>query len=165
MEIDLRNCEKGDILISSHGAMLEYICPTPWKGRTYLDHVVRYMRNPDGSLYEEENYGTRTHDGFVFKNKRMPETDHDIVEVIKKDDYFAEHDDLVYRLMRTYWEGIAEDDEKLQDIKNEMMDYHKDEIINIFLAVLTKTFINPIPYVSSLPDPTEENTDNQKDTH
>ena len=31
----------------------------------------------------EDNYGTRTHDGFVFAKYRMPETDHDIIEIIK----------------------------------------------------------------------------------
>jgi hypothetical protein len=30
----------------------------------------------------DENYGTRTHDGFVFAKKRIPQTDHDIIEVI-----------------------------------------------------------------------------------
>ena len=40
--IDLRNCKKGDILISSHGLELEYIGKTPWKHLNYLDHVVKY---------------------------------------------------------------------------------------------------------------------------
>ncbi|MFW5700757.1 MAG: hypothetical protein ACOCWM_03620 [Cyclobacteriaceae bacterium] len=77
-------CEKGDILISAHGAKLEYICPTPWKHFNYLDHVVRYIEDANGNSFGEENYGTRTHDGFVFAKKRIPEVDHDIVRVIKK---------------------------------------------------------------------------------
>ncbi len=80
--VDLRNCKKGDILISSHGAKLEYVCPTPWKHYTYLEHVVRYITDKDGNNMGNENYGTRTHDGFVFKKNRQPETDHDIVEII-----------------------------------------------------------------------------------
>jgi hypothetical protein len=28
--VDLSKCKKGDILISRHGAKLEYIAPTPW---------------------------------------------------------------------------------------------------------------------------------------
>ena len=83
-KIDLRNCKRGDILISSHGAKLEYISPTPWKYYEYLDHVVKYIEDEHGKPYEEEMYGTRTHDGFVFKKNRMPEIDHDIVKIIKK---------------------------------------------------------------------------------
>ena len=82
--IDLRTCKKGDILISSHGAKLEYISPTPWKYHSYLDHVVRYIEDKYGNSFGDENYGTRTHDGFVFAKNRKPETDHDIVEIIRK---------------------------------------------------------------------------------
>jgi len=82
--IDLRNCKKGDILISTHGAKLEYISPTPWKQYTYLDHVVRYIEDINGTPFTKNNYGTRTHDGFVFRNKRIPEFDHDIAKIITK---------------------------------------------------------------------------------
>lgn len=82
-KIDLRNCKKGDILISSQGAKLEYISPTPWGSYTYLDHVVRYLVDKDGKSMGEENYGTRTHDGFVFSKHRIPESDHDIVEILE----------------------------------------------------------------------------------
>lgn len=79
--IDLSKCKKGDILISSQGSKLEYICPTPWKHFTYLDHVVRYIEDRDGNSMGEESYGTRTNDGFIFAKNRMPETDHDIIEI------------------------------------------------------------------------------------
>ena len=81
MEIDLNTCEKGDILISSQGARLEYISKTPWKHYNYLDHVVKYLDKEFG----KNSYGTRTNDGFVFAKNRIAETDHDIVEIIKKD--------------------------------------------------------------------------------
>ena len=74
--IDLRKCKKGDILISSHGMELEYVSPTPYKYFKYLDHVLKFTDN--GSL------STYTHDGFVFKNVRIPATDHDIVKIIHK---------------------------------------------------------------------------------
>jgi hypothetical protein len=80
--IDLSKCKKGDILISSQGSKLEYICPTPWKHYTYLDHVVRYITDKDGKSMGDENYGTRTNDGFTFAKNRKPETDHDIIEVL-----------------------------------------------------------------------------------
>lgn len=83
-KIDLRTCKKGDILISSQGAKLEYVCPTPWGFYKYLDHVVRYIEDKDGNPMGEDNYGTRTHDGFVYAKKRIPETDHDIVKIIKQ---------------------------------------------------------------------------------
>jgi hypothetical protein len=85
--IDLSKCEKGDILISSHGAVLEYVSRTPWGHYTYLDHVVRYIKDVNGNPYTDDNYGTRTNDGFVFKKVRIPETDHDIVQIIKREDY------------------------------------------------------------------------------
>jgi hypothetical protein len=83
-KIDLRTCKRGDILISSQGATLEYIAPTPYEGIEYLDHVVRYIKDRDGKSFGKNNYGSRTHDGFVFKNVRIPETDHDIIKIIKK---------------------------------------------------------------------------------
>lgn len=80
--IDLRSCEKGDILISSHGAILEYISPT--EPDDYMDHKVRYIKDKDGKSFGYECYGTRTHDGFVYRKKRIPEVDHDIVKIVKK---------------------------------------------------------------------------------
>lgn len=81
--VDLSKCKKGDILISTHGAKLEYISPTPWRNYTYLDHVVRYIEDANGISFGLENYGTRTNDGFTFAENRNPEIDHDIAGVIK----------------------------------------------------------------------------------
>jgi hypothetical protein len=75
MSVDLRNCKKGDILISTQGKKLRYLRPT--KGIEYGDHVVEYLDKNLGK-------GTRTHDGFVFKNNRFNKTDNDIVEIIKQ---------------------------------------------------------------------------------
>lgn len=89
-KVDLRTCKKGDILIGSHGAKLKYICPTPWGSFTYLDHVVEYIEMKDGTkpkdAYGLNNYGTRTHDGFVFAHNRDPEIDEDIIEIIPVDE-------------------------------------------------------------------------------
>ena len=82
--IDLRTCKKGDILVSSLGVTLQYIAPTPWEGYTYLDHVVKYLIRADGTRFPKNSYGTRTHDGFVFASKRIPETDNDIVKIYHK---------------------------------------------------------------------------------
>lgn len=81
--IDLSTCEEGDILISKSGAKLKYLGPTPMKGLDYLDHVVQYMEEPDGTPFDEECLGTRTNDGFVYRHRRLPEVDHDIVKIIK----------------------------------------------------------------------------------
>ena len=82
--IDLRTCKKGDILVSSLGVTLQYIAPTPWEGHTYLDHVVQYLISADGTRFHKNFYGTRTHDGFVYKNRRIPETENDIVKIYHK---------------------------------------------------------------------------------
>ena len=73
--IDLRNCKPGQKLRSSQGWILTYV--KPLEGGNYYDHEVQYH---DGS------YGTRIHDGHVYRNpdKRLPE-DHDIVEILPLD--------------------------------------------------------------------------------
>jgi len=55
MKVDLSTCEPGDTLISSLGATLEYVAPTPWKQYTYLDHVVRYVKHPNGLSFKVIN--------------------------------------------------------------------------------------------------------------
>ena len=75
--IDLRDCEPGDQLVSKHGLLLEYIRPLPED--RYMDHEVKY---PNISPYFGSS-GTRTHNGQVMRKERL-DTDHDIVEIIKK---------------------------------------------------------------------------------
>ena len=72
-EIDLRNCKKGQKLLSRFGKILTYIEPLP--PGNYFDHIIQY---PDGSL------GTRTHDGHVFKINRAV-TDEDVVQILPDD--------------------------------------------------------------------------------
>jgi hypothetical protein len=89
-KVDLRNCVKGDILISALGAKLEYVSPT--QNGEYLEHKVRYLVDPNGKAYPKGCMGTRTHDGYVFRNKRIPETDHDIVEIIPNESFVMRDD-------------------------------------------------------------------------
>ncbi len=73
MKLDLRNCKKGDKLISIHGETLTYVGHLP---EQYYPHRVKYADGSDGS---------RTHEGFVMHNQeRRLETDHDIIEVISQ---------------------------------------------------------------------------------
>lgn len=74
-QVDLRECEPGDILISALGAKLRYVKALPEDN--YYDHEVEYEDSLLGN-------GSRTHDGYVFRKNRIPETDHDIVEIIKQ---------------------------------------------------------------------------------
>jgi hypothetical protein len=76
MSVDLRTCKKGDKLISKHGMTLTYVGTLP-EG-SYMDHEVQY---PKCSQFPEGSYGSRTHDGFVYRRNRL-ETDHDIVEIV-----------------------------------------------------------------------------------
>lgn len=73
MEIDLRSCKEGDLLITKHGTKLKYLRPTT-EG-SYYDHEVEYLQKGLGN-------GTRTHEGFVFRKNRRSD-DEDIVEIIK----------------------------------------------------------------------------------
>lgn len=77
--VDLRKCKNGDILISALGAKLKYVGPL--EDGHYYDHKVQFIELPDGSK-PNDSFGTRTHDGYVFRKNRIPEIDHDIVEVI-----------------------------------------------------------------------------------
>jgi hypothetical protein len=70
-QVDLRTAEPGDILVSRNGIFLTYVKPLP--ENEYMDHEVRY---PNGG------WGTRTHDGYVFRKKRL-ESDEDIIAIIK----------------------------------------------------------------------------------
>lgn len=89
-KVDLRNCVKGDILISALGAKLEYVSPT--QNGEYLEHTVRYLVDPNGKPYPKDCMGTRTNDGYVFRYNRIPETDHDIVEVIPNESFVMRDD-------------------------------------------------------------------------
>lgn len=74
MVIDLRECKRGDKLRSVHGEILTYIGPLPEDD--YYDHRVQYSNG---------SYGSRIHDGHVYRNpKSRMECDHDIVEIIKE---------------------------------------------------------------------------------
>jgi hypothetical protein len=108
--IDLRNAEFGDILLSSHGAVLMYVGPLPEDD--YYDHEVVSLKipessseNPSGNHYDEvinleplswtdrpKRYdykygGSRVHSGHSFRKNRMPDYDHDIVEVIPREQF------------------------------------------------------------------------------
>ena len=66
MSFDMNQCKEGDKLISCHGDIFTYVGLTSCHK---FRHKVKYS---DGS------FGTRTDDGQVFSNKKLPE-DHDIV--------------------------------------------------------------------------------------
>jgi hypothetical protein len=70
-KVDLRTCEPGDLLVSRHGEYLTYV--EPLRDENYMDHMV---------MYSNGAYGSRTHDGYVYRKKRK-ESDHDIVAILK----------------------------------------------------------------------------------
>tara|TARA_R110000772_G_scaffold125999_4_gene232868 strand:- start:2006 stop:2287 length:282 start_codon:yes stop_codon:yes gene_type:complete len=84
--VDLNICRPGDILSSSHGAILKYI--ESLGEDDYMDHKVQYLKanNVDGNGKRRdvlgESYGSRDRWGFVYKKNRK-ESDHNIVEIRK----------------------------------------------------------------------------------
>ena len=84
MKVDLRNCKKGDILISKHGAILRYLEPT--EEGNYYDHKIEYLFFEGEINHGQLGNGTRTDDGYVFKHNRL-ETDHDIISIIPLEDW------------------------------------------------------------------------------
>ena len=105
--VDLRSAKFGDILLSSHGAYLMYIGELPEED--YYDHEVVFLKIPestvDGHHYDEVinleplswterperfkyNYGgTRIHSGHSFRKNRLPDYDHDIVQIISREEF------------------------------------------------------------------------------
>lgn len=81
--VDLSKCNGGELLLSSQGAILEYVQPTPMGHLTYLDHVVRYVKDENGKEYPPDNFGTRTNDGRVYPKNPKPDFDHDIIKILK----------------------------------------------------------------------------------
>ncbi len=67
--VDLRECKKGDELVTAHGIVMLYVEATP--SYYYYDHFVKYKDDPYSS-------GSRTHDGHVFRESRRFD-DEDIV--------------------------------------------------------------------------------------
>lgn len=86
MSVDLRNCKRGDKLISNHGEVLTYIGKAP-EG-SYYDHEVAYDKPGLGN-------GTRTNEGYVFKHNRLPQ-DHDIEKVIPLEEWYKHKDIYLY---------------------------------------------------------------------
>lgn len=70
--VDLRTCQPGDKLKTIHGIILTYVGPLPG---TRYPHQIRY---PDGG------YGTRTDNGQVYINNRLP-SDEDVVEIMPRE--------------------------------------------------------------------------------
>ena len=69
-KVDLRDCKPGDILITRNGRTAEYVGPSDG----HYDHEIKF---------EKDSYGTRTHDGYVFRNNRRDD-DEDIIHVLKE---------------------------------------------------------------------------------
>ena len=82
--VDLRDANPGDMLISQHGLVLTYIGPYPQMGKKW--HKVKYPQGKNPRVPSPQTFynpmGTRTDDGYVSANNRL-ETDHDIVAIIK----------------------------------------------------------------------------------
>ena len=76
--VDLRNAKPGDKLLTVHGNILTYVGPEPLG--SYYDHRVKYpaLFSPG---FHAESYGTRTHDGFVYRKNRR-EDDEDIIAIL-----------------------------------------------------------------------------------
>lgn len=73
--VDLRDCQKGDLLISKHGMVITYVEPLPEDD--YYDHKIMYPQ-------EFGQFGTRIHDGHVYRNPRSRvDQDHDIIAIVQ----------------------------------------------------------------------------------
>ena len=74
-KIDLRDCKEGDILISQHGIILQYV-----RDRKYFLHEVKYLY--DNKLLNLHT--SRFHNGCSFKNDKLGKN-HDIKRIVKKE--------------------------------------------------------------------------------
>lgn len=78
---DMNQCKPGDFVISKLGALFEYVGKWPQD----QENIPKFMHSTLETFphllkvpYSQKNYVTRTDEGFVYSNKRLPE-DHDIV--------------------------------------------------------------------------------------
>lgn len=71
--IDLRKCEKGDILVLKDGSLAEYVEHIEGE---YFPHIIKYLDKNVGK-------GSRNGDGSLFKNNKRDD-DLDVVLVFKK---------------------------------------------------------------------------------
>ena len=71
--IDLRKCEKGDILVLKDGSLAEYV---EHREGEYFPHIIKHLNKNIGK-------GSRDNDGSMFKNNKLDE-DLDVVLVFKK---------------------------------------------------------------------------------
>ena len=71
--IDLRKCEKGDILVLKDGSLAEYV---EHREGEYFPHIIKHLSRNVGK-------GSRGDDGSMFKNNKRDE-DLDVVLVFKK---------------------------------------------------------------------------------
>lgn len=71
--INLRKCEKGDILVLKDGSLAEYV---EHREGEYFPHIIKHLNKNMGK-------GSRDDDGSMFKNNRREE-DLDVVLVFKK---------------------------------------------------------------------------------
>ena len=113
-KVDLSQCVAGDILISALGAKLEYV--SPMKEGDHYDHKVRYLVDPDGKPYPKNCMGTRTNDGYVFRVNRIPEIDHDIVEIHFQDESFGMRDEIETMVINIFTRIGCDVPDNLEDI-------------------------------------------------
>ena len=71
--INLRKCEKGDILVLKDGSLAEYV---EYREYEYFPHIIKYLDKNLGK-------GSRNGDGLLFKNNKRDD-DLDVVLVFKK---------------------------------------------------------------------------------
>lgn len=79
---DLKKCKQGDILISKHGSILEYV---GIRTQNHYPHEIKYLYKGGKINNGELGNGTRNDDGTVFKTNKKPE-DEDIISVISRND-------------------------------------------------------------------------------
>lgn len=72
--INLRKCEKGDILVLKDGSLAEYV---EYREYEYFPHIIKYLDKNLGK-------GSRNGDGSLFKNNKRDE-DLDVVLVFPKE--------------------------------------------------------------------------------
>ena len=71
-KVDMSQCKPGQKLRSKHGIILEFV---EYDSKQKYPYFVKY---PNGG------HGSRTVEGWVFRNNPLPE-DHDIVEILPLD--------------------------------------------------------------------------------
>ena len=102
--VNLKNCQKGDLLVLKDGQLAQYIEHKP---EEYFPHEIEYYN-------EYKSRGTRCDDGTVFKNNKL-DTDFDVVLIFPAEMNTKKFRNKLLKNKNLKWEDVKSFYENVED--------------------------------------------------